>query len=419
MSHKSNVRRVALARFISRVGGEAAFFVGIWGRAAYEFDASPGELAVLMGVLGVSALIGSAAAGVLVDRFGPRRVLVGGEVLFAPAALALILPSTMVELTVAVAAAGVLGHLVFTAVASFPPYLAEGEADLVRVNALVEVGGTAAFVAGPAVGGVLAATLGLNWIFVLDAATSLVAVALVARVQTRPLAATEQGRRNALTELVEGFRFTYTAPVVRFSLIAGTLTWLSFGAFGALEPIFFREVLGVGPAALGYVNAVFGLGMVGGSALLGRLPSGFVSARSITVLTVLVGIGAVVYTGTSDLRVVLVGAVGWGVVLGMQMPALRTLAQLGTPDGLQGRVMGAMQTQQTVGELLPLTFVPVLALLVGVQAVLVGSGLVLALVAVLLLRPAVRLDRAVVRPPSPPEPALPLVAGDRPMSSVP
>lgn len=417
MSHQSNIRRVALARFISRVGGEAAFFVGIWGRAAYEFDASPGELAVLMAVLGLTALVGSAVAGVLVDRFGPRRVLVAGEVLFAPAALALILPTSMVGLTVAVAAAGALGHLVFTAVASFPPYLAEGEADLVRVNALVEVGGTAAFVVGPAVGGVLAATLGLSWIFVLDAATSLVAVALVARVRTRPVAVADKRRRTALSELAEGFRFTYTAPVVRFSLIIGTLTWLSFGAFGALEPLFFREVLKVGPAALGYVNAVFGLGMISGSALLGRLPGGFVCARSVTVLTGLGGLGAVVYTGTADLRVVLVGAVAWGMVLGMQMPALRTLAQLGTPDGLQGRVMGAMQTQQTFGELLPLTFVPVLSLVVGVQTVLVSSGAVLAFVAVLLLRPARRLDRTVIGRPSSPEPVL--EPADRPLSHVP
>lgn len=372
---------------------------------------------MLMAVLGLTALMGSAVGGVLVDRFGPRRVLVAGEVLFAPAALALILPTTMVGLTIAVAAAGVLGHLVYTAVASFPPYLVEGEADLVRVNALVEVGGTAAFVAGPAVGGVLAATLGLSWIFVLDAVTSLVAVALVARVRTRPLAVSEKGRRTALTELVEGFRFTYTAPVVRFSLIVGTLTWISFGAFGALEPLFFREVLQVGPAALGYVNAVFGLGMVGGSAVLGRLPSGFVSARTVTVLTMLGGAGAVIYTGTADLRVVLLGAVGWGAVLGMQMPALRTLAQLGTPDGLQGRVMGAMQTQQTVGELLPLTFVPVLALVVGIQTVLVASGVVLAAIAVLLLRPARRLDRAMVTPPS--EPQFTLEPADLPMSPVP
>ena len=56
----SQVNRVALARFISRSGGEAAFFVGIWGKASFEFNATPTELAWVMAALGVASLIGSA-----------------------------------------------------------------------------------------------------------------------------------------------------------------------------------------------------------------------------------------------------------------------------------------------------------------------------------------------------------------------
>ena len=70
-----DVRRVVLARFISRSGGEAAFFVGIWGKAAFELDATAAGVASIMAALGVASLIGSAIAGVLVDRFDPRRVL--------------------------------------------------------------------------------------------------------------------------------------------------------------------------------------------------------------------------------------------------------------------------------------------------------------------------------------------------------
>src|SRR5215210_8863240 len=91
--HDSNTGRVVAARFISRAGGEAAFFVGIWGKAAFEFNASPAEQALMMASLGISSLIGAALAGVLVDRFDPRRVLMASEFLFVPATLALVLPS--------------------------------------------------------------------------------------------------------------------------------------------------------------------------------------------------------------------------------------------------------------------------------------------------------------------------------------
>lgn len=51
MRRDRDIARVVAARFISRTGGEAAFFVGIWGMAAYRFHSSPGQLALLMGTL--------------------------------------------------------------------------------------------------------------------------------------------------------------------------------------------------------------------------------------------------------------------------------------------------------------------------------------------------------------------------------
>jgi DHA3 family macrolide efflux protein-like MFS transporter len=73
MFKNKDVMRVVAARFISRVGGEAAFFVGIWGKAAFSFHATPTQLAVLMGALSVSSILGTVISGVLVDRYDARR----------------------------------------------------------------------------------------------------------------------------------------------------------------------------------------------------------------------------------------------------------------------------------------------------------------------------------------------------------
>jgi DHA3 family macrolide efflux protein-like MFS transporter len=67
------MNRVALARFISRSGGEAAFFVGIWGKASYEFNATPSALALVMAALGIASLVGSIWSGLLLDRLGNRK----------------------------------------------------------------------------------------------------------------------------------------------------------------------------------------------------------------------------------------------------------------------------------------------------------------------------------------------------------
>jgi len=384
--------RVALARFVSRAGGEAAFFVGIWGKAAFEFGASPGEQALMMASLGLSSLVGSALAGVLVDRFDPRRVLMGAEVVVVPATLALMWPSTMEQMTYAVALFGLATAGVLTAVAAFPPFLTDDPARLHRINALVEGAGSAAFIAGPGLGAVIVRYLGLDWIFVFDAVTSVIAVATVVGLSIRRVPHRE--RTSALRELRAGFGFVYRSRPLRLYVAVGTAVWLSFGSFGALEPLFYRDVLHTGPEALGWVNSLFGIGVVAGSVILNRAPARLVGARIALLGAFASGIGAIIYTSTSDLRVVVLGAVYWGVVLGAWFPLVRTLLQLDSPDALVGRVMGVNQAHNQVGELLPLTFAPALAAAFGVQPVLVASGVCLMTLALVGLPEAVAVDRS-------------------------
>src|SRR3990172_1583434 len=205
-----NVRRVAAARFVSRVGGEAAFFVGIWGTAVFKFDSGPGEVALLMAVYGLVSLAAGSLAGMLVDRHDPRIVLLAGEILFVPAALAATQASDMESLTWAVAAMALFSTPVFTAIASFAPYLTDQPERLGLINGIVEAAGMAAFVAGPGVGALIASWWGLSWIFVFDAATSLAAVAVVLGGSVRGVAKRE--RRGGVSETRGGVGYTYPNP---------------------------------------------------------------------------------------------------------------------------------------------------------------------------------------------------------------
>lgn len=404
-------RRVALARFISATGAEAAFIVGIWGLVAFEFEGTPAQIALVMGVMGLCGLMGSAVAGVLVDRYGPRRIVMAGEALFAPAALALLLPSSIAQLTVAVACASLLGNLVVTAIGSIPPFLETDAARLAKANAAVELASTAAFVSGPAVGALLARASGIDAVFILDAVTSLIAVAVIAPVATRSIPAHTE-RQGGFADLREGARFAYSLPALRYLLLLAALIWMSFAAFGALEPLYFREVLRTGPEAIGWVNAIFGAGVAAGTLLVDRFPRAIASVCAITLLTVTSGLGAVAYTGTADIRVVIAAAPIWGAVVGVLLPSLRTLIQLHTPDAFLGRTMGAYQAHQNLGEIVPLLVIPGLAAALGVQPVLVGSGIALALGCTLLLPLARTLDRQRSAP-AMPEQSEPVTAPSR------
>jgi predicted MFS family arabinose efflux permease len=374
----SDVNQVALARFVSRSGGEAAFFVGIWGKASFEFNATPTELAWVMAALGVASLIGSAAAGLAVDRLGPRKVLILSELAFIPAVLAVTLATSITGFAILVFFTGLLSAPVYTAVASMAPFLTSDPARLSLINSRIETGSWAAFIVGPAAGALLADTVSLNSIFVLDAATSLVGVLLVLPIKLRPPVKQEE-RPGFLAELVSGVSYSASRPALRFMLVTGTSVWLAYGAFSSLEPLFYREVLKTGPVALGWMNSLFGVGMVVGTVLVPRLSSFWWRAPALPVLVALNGAAGLIYVSTDRLWVVAIGAFCWGSVIGVLSPVYRTLVQSVTPDYLMGRVQGASQMLSDTLRLVPLLFTPALAVQLGIQGVLVGNVVILGL----------------------------------------
>lgn len=389
----ASVRKVVLARFISRVGGEAAFFVGIWGKAAFTLDASASQLAAVMAALGVASLIGASIAGVLVDRFDPRKVVLIGEILFIPAALAMIFANDIPTLVVTTFILGLVGTPVFTAISSFAPFLTEDDDELARINGLIEGASWTAFVVGPALGAILAGSVGVDAIFVLDAITSAVAALLIVGVKVRTIEKPEGEKSKAWSELRDGFSFAYSHRRLRFYIWLGSSVWLLFGTFSALEPLFYRDVLRVEVETLGWVNSIFGMGLVGGTAVATRLPG---RLRSATFLTFLVGmnaVGVLAYVGTDMLSVVVVAGVFWGLIIGMMAPLHRTMVQLNSPPKLVGRIMGVNHIHSEVGHLLPLAIAPWAAAVFGVQQSMILAGLFVGLVALLFVRSARDLDR--------------------------
>jgi predicted MFS family arabinose efflux permease len=257
---------------------------------------------------------------------------------------------------------------------------------------MIEGASWAAFVVGPAMGAILAGSVGLDGIFVLDAATSAVAAILVFPVSVRHLARTRE-KNEGFKELREGFTYAYGHHRLRFYIWLGSSVWILFGTFSALEPLFYRDILEVEPETLGWVNSIFGLGLVTGTWIASRLPPRFRTARFLVLIVALNSVGVLAYVGTDQLRVVVVAGVFWGLLIGIMAPLLRTLIQLNTEDQMMGRITGVTQIHSEVGHLLPLALAPVLAGAFGVQTTLIYAGVALAVFAMFFFPTATRLDR--------------------------
>jgi predicted MFS family arabinose efflux permease len=134
--------------------------------------------------------------------------------------------------------------------------------------------------------------------------------------------------------------FVYHHRALRFYLLLATSVWLAFGLFGALEPLFIRDVLEADPETIGWINTLIGVGLVAGTVVAPRLSPQRRTSTTAVGLLALNGVGSTRYVGTNRLWVVAVGSIFWGLVIGVFAPLARTLTHLNSPDHLVGRVMG-------------------------------------------------------------------------------
>ena len=338
-----------------------------------------------------TVLFGS-VAGVFVDRWDRQRTLVFGNVLLALSVLPLLLVPQTGWLWVVYAVAFIqscFGIFNEPAENSLLPALV-GEERLMTANSLNATNNNLARLAGPALAGLVVGWFGLVGVVVVDAASYLVAAALVSLVSARSAPGRPEEAPPAdaggvaaafagvWSEWAEGLRLMITGRVILTVLLVGAITGLGEGVFAALFPPFVRVALDGGALELGWLMSAQAVGGVLGGLVVGAAAARLSPPR-------LLGLGAVLF-GLTDLAIfvypsfvqsiavglalfVLVGVPAAGMLAGLQ-----TLLQTSAEDRFRGRVFGALGTTQALLMLAGALLGGALGDAVGVVPVLVVQG---------------------------------------------
>jgi MFS family permease len=390
-----------LGSFVSKLG-DFVLFVGL----PYEVYRLTGSTLATAGTalafLVPNILLGS-VAGVFVDRWDRRRLMLAVNLLQAAAILPLLLVGALglwvVYLVLAVESS--LSQLVSPAqVALVPSLLIGGEEDLLTANALTGVGQHLARLIGPAVGGLIVTAGGLAAVGAVDSVSFVASAGMLALIrsqprQPRPSDSLEHVALSAWRRLArewrEGLRAVLRQPVLRALLVFAVITAIGEGLTSALFVAWVVGPLHSDGTGYGWVLSTQAIGGLAGALVIARLGARLQPLR--LLIWGALGFGAidlvlftypVLYPHIAPALVMLVIVGVPGAAIGA---AATTLQQSQSKDSQRGRVVGAIGAVAGVGALVGAIgagvlgeFLPVILLLV-VQ----GSGYLVGGTAVALL----------------------------------
>jgi MFS family permease len=244
--------------------------------AILVLGAGPLEISALRSLEFAGWLLVGLVAGAWVDRLRRRPVMIvadlGRMVLLGSIPVAAALGVLSLAQLIAVAfCAAILSVFFDTASTAYLPTVVE-EGHLLRANSALSASAAAAEFTGFGLSGFLVQLLTAPIAIGVDAISylfSALTLATIRRAEPPRPAVTE--RRPVVREIREGAQLVLRSPVLRALASAHAMTHVLWGVFGTTYLLYATEELGLGPAAIGIISAVGGLGSLIGATVASRV----------------------------------------------------------------------------------------------------------------------------------------------------
>jgi len=290
----------------------------------------------------VSFLLGP-FAGVWIERIGRRKLLVWTQALATTQSLALAVLTlahiiTLWEIIVLTALQGVINAFDMPGRQSFLVQMVEDRNDLSNAIAINSAMANGARLVGPAIAGLVIATVGEGWCFLIDGTSYLAVIAslLLMRIQPTSL---QRNPSSMLEQLREGWTYVCTFRPIRSILLLFSLLSLMGYSWAVLLPVFAAHVLHGGAITLGWLTGSAGIGALI-SALSLVLRKSVVGLTSMLQISTAILGAALILFGLSHvlwLSLLLMVFVGFGMIQAASVS--NTIIQSLVPEDKRGRVM--------------------------------------------------------------------------------
>ena len=281
-------------------------------------------------------------AGAIADRSDRKRMMFladlgrAGLTALIPISVALGGPTMAVILLVAAPTSILRSFFLAGYTASVPALV--GRSQIGRANSYFEAVYSAGYIIGPAIAGVLAATIGPGPTLAIDAlsfALSALGLLFVRRDLRAPV---DRPRRRLLTEIREGIDFIAADPTLRTVILFWGATSILLAPLVTALAVHVTRDLGEPPSVLGLILASYGVGTVLGSLLTARRIGRGRVAEILLGGNLVIGLALVVVAVSVATPLQIGAAFVAGIAQSMVLVTYITLRTAYSPDDLLGRI---------------------------------------------------------------------------------
>jgi MFS transporter, DHA3 family, macrolide efflux protein len=349
---------------------------------------STAAIATLTILLAIPTVTLGLIAGVYVDRFDRKRIMLFSDAARAVLVIGLIFVSSKDNLWLIY----VLSFLQATVGTFFNPARTALTQELIAPEQLLEAGSISqtsmvlSSLAGSAFAGVLYGLTQSFWLaFVIDTATFLVSFALVwvVRAKHQAHASNANATVSPFKELLEGLQVIQRSRSLIGLLVATGVTMLGLGAVNVLFVPLLINVLKVPPVWLGAVEGAQTAGMILGGVFLMGMISKVNTSRLIVVglatLSVLVAASGL----AANAMVFAIILFGVGLVIVPLSSASGAMMQQIVSNELMGRVSSSFNVVTGAASLISMALAGTLGASIGLRNVFLIAGVIVALAAML------------------------------------
>jgi MFS family permease len=301
----------------------------------------------LLGLVGtiqfLPVTIFSLFAGVVVDRFPKKKILIVTQTISMVLALtlSLLVFTEKIRYEYIVVLALLLGLTNTFDMPTRQSFIIEivGKKDLMNAITLNSAIFNLARILGPAIGAVLMATLGAAWCFLLNGLSFIAVIYGLLKIEPIPYIRDKRSNSKVISEIKGGLKYIIRTPILLKTILMVTVMGIFAFNYSVLLPVFTKNVLHQQEGTYGFLMSFLGVGsLIGALTASLRSKSGpklsvmIKSSTFVALMLIFTGISRVQYITAISLAVT-------GIFNIYFSTTANSTLQMNSKDEYRGRVM--------------------------------------------------------------------------------